>query len=738
MKSDRSSFRHSNFHHARLFLATVILFLLFYTFATAASGGTLGSNIHWTLNDSGVLTISGTGSFGDYWTAGSSAPWKAYRAMIHKVIIEDGIQNIGNYSFSLCENLTDITIPNSVTSIGNGAFQYCHHLSSVILPNGLTKIESDTFYFCERLANVVIPESVTQIQERAFANCNSLTSVSIPKGVSSILSSAFSGCSSLSSIYIATSVNTILTGAFSQCPNLTIVSTYCDDYARTWAQQNHIPDLFLDHHNVITDEMVPPTCTDAGLTEGSHCEACAAVLVSQVGIPALGGDHIIIHDPAVPATCTEPGLTDGDHCSVCGAALHPQEIIPAIGHTIVIDPAIPVTENEPGLTQGSHCSVCGEIIVEQEYLGASYYTFENGILTIGGYGRLGQSFSNNGQIEEVIIQNGITSIPSHAFDNCWNLKTVKIPGSVKAINQWSFSFCDNLCDVTLENGISRIEERAFSRCLNLQTIRLPDSVNFIGDDAFSFCEALTTVELSPNITHIGKNAFYSCSKLDNIALPKALKTIGEWAFGYCKKISEITIPGGVTTIEPETFFGCTSLRRVYICEGVQVIERAAFSMNSLQYMFLPKSLQRAADLAIDLSARSQLMMYVYEDTKAHLYAQTHNFNYQIIEKLTPPQYNAYSFYLPASLTAIDDEAFMGDTFDSMYISSNCTTIGQRAFANCSNLEYLYIPASVTYIQANAFSNCRKIILIGPKNSYAEQLAKEIGVLFIPENVETGS
>ena len=50
------------------------------------------------------------------------APWYSQREKINKVVIENGVTNIGSYAFNGCVNFTSITIPNSVTSIGNYAF----------------------------------------------------------------------------------------------------------------------------------------------------------------------------------------------------------------------------------------------------------------------------------------------------------------------------------------------------------------------------------------------------------------------------------------------------------------------------------------------------------------------------------------------------------------------------------------------------------------------------------------
>ena len=102
----------------------------------------------------------------------------------------------------------------------------------------------------------------------------------------------------------------------------------------------------------------------SGFYNGSYC--CLTVS-SNTEIITCHHDDIVI-DAAVPATCTETGLTEGSHCSACNAVIVAQEVIPATGHTPEVDAAVPATYSETGLTEGSHCSVCGEIIIPQEII----------------------------------------------------------------------------------------------------------------------------------------------------------------------------------------------------------------------------------------------------------------------------------------------------------------------------------------------------------------------------------
>ena len=58
------------------------------------------------------------------------------------------------------------------------------------------------------------------------------------------------------------------------------------------------------------------------------CSVCGSSY-TEIRTAALG--HKAVKDPAVPATCTEPGMTEGSHCSACGEILVAQEAVDAVG-----------------------------------------------------------------------------------------------------------------------------------------------------------------------------------------------------------------------------------------------------------------------------------------------------------------------------------------------------------------------------------------------------------------------
>lgn len=112
---------------------------------------------------------------------------------------------------------------------------------------------------------------------------------------------------------------------------------------------------------------------------------------------------------------------------------------------------------------------------------------------------------------EVIVESGVTSIGSYAFDNDLNsyrtIEKVSLPDTIKTIN-----------------------DHAFRYCTHLTSINIPDSVESIGDHAFIQCSRLENIKLSERLTEIGAHTFSSCSNMTNITIPESVDSVGTFAF----------------------------------------------------------------------------------------------------------------------------------------------------------------------------------------------------------------
>ena len=132
-----------------------------------------------------------------------------------------------------------------------------------------------------------------------------------------------------------------------------------------------IPNTATGRHFPIPDKGKPATCTEPGLTSGSHCYDCNKVLEAQKEIPASGHLDVYASKLEQAATCTQDGWTKETKCKNCGQTVKERERIPAPGHKEVTDAAVAATCTKTGKTEGKHCSVCKEVLVEQETIPAT-------------------------------------------------------------------------------------------------------------------------------------------------------------------------------------------------------------------------------------------------------------------------------------------------------------------------------------------------------------------------------
>ena len=247
-----------------VFLSSVLMCANAFAVAT----GRCGDSITWTLDDSGNLTLSGSG---EMWNYGyDSSPFKDYE--IRKATIEDGITSIGKYAFYGCSGLTELTLSNSLTSIEDSAFSDCSGLANItslaeippVCGSGVFDGVNKTN--CELIVPIV---SVVAYKEargwKEFSNISwrvvisgrcgdsitwtlydsgnltlsgsgemwnygygtspfkdyGIRKVTIGDGITSIGSYAFLGCSGLTELTLPSSVTSIGESAFEGCRGLT-------------------------------------------------------------------------------------------------------------------------------------------------------------------------------------------------------------------------------------------------------------------------------------------------------------------------------------------------------------------------------------------------------------------------------------------------------------------------------------------------------------------------------------
>lgn len=194
----------------------VLVFSIFLTSAAPLSRaaevkGKCGEDCTYTLSEDGVLTISGTGTITKKFNEDEQLNKK-----IKKVVIEEGIEKIGEKSFAnLRYQKMDILLPESLIEIGKYAFYY-FWTSDIQFPNSLKKIGDYAFEnnFLER---VILPDSLEEIGIYAFAGGEYIKEIHFPKHLTTISAVSFSGCSQLKSIKWPKNVKKIEERTFENC-----------------------------------------------------------------------------------------------------------------------------------------------------------------------------------------------------------------------------------------------------------------------------------------------------------------------------------------------------------------------------------------------------------------------------------------------------------------------------------------------------------------------------------------
>lgn len=216
-----------------------------------------GENLKWTLDNNGVLTISGSGAMKDYPRYENQRPdwYLNHKDSIRSVVLDNKITHIGDYAFDKCTNIESVryteytgnagvALPESVTTIGVHAFSDTGVTGTLKLPEHLTEIDSSAFYHCRKLnGELKLPDTVKEIGGFAFNSCGFTGKLELPASLENIGNDAFESCSGLTGkltfpskmneinfsifhetgiteVVIPSSIKTVRDFAFDSCMNL--------------------------------------------------------------------------------------------------------------------------------------------------------------------------------------------------------------------------------------------------------------------------------------------------------------------------------------------------------------------------------------------------------------------------------------------------------------------------------------------------------------------------------------
>lgn len=179
--------------------------------------------------------------------------------------------------------------------------------------------------------------------------------------------------------------------------------------------------------------------------------------------------------------------------------------------------------------------------------------------------------------DTVIIPNTVKTISPFAFTNC-DVKYLSIPNSVTEICDSAFLSCESLEEVILPKDLKKIRNAVFQNCINLKSVRMSDNITEIMQLSFANCSSLREINFSKKIKKIGFSAFYKCNYLDNIILPESLEQIDQMAFQECSSLKKLNMPINLKEIGNFAFLYCSNLENVNVNKKCQIIHDGVFDL----------------------------------------------------------------------------------------------------------------------------------------------------------------
>ncbi len=370
------------------------------------TAGKISESISWTLDGNGTLTISGEGAIPDF-TTGMFAGAMTYSPFfqnenIKKVIIEEGITDIGNYTFAGCENLESVSLPSTLKNISMGSFQQTG-LTEVTIPDGVEIIYPDSFAACDKLKKVTLPDSLTMIGFSAFNGCEELSTINIPENVDSIGDYAFADCWSLKSINIPDKVEHIYFRTFMECDALEDITfgkgiTKVEDNA--FKDTKWLADRKTENSLVIVNDIV---------IDGRECTGNIVIPDGVKYIADNAFEESKITGIVMPDSVLSIGMDAFLKCSNLSS--------------VKLSQKLSYIEEE---------AFCKCISLKSIELPDSLTE-----LNI-------QVFSECGNLEKVILPQNITKIDFETFYKCGKLESIFIPKGIIEISEDAFEECNKL------------------------------------------------------------------------------------------------------------------------------------------------------------------------------------------------------------------------------------------------------------------------------------------------------
>ena len=670
-------------------------------------------------------------------------------AGLREVAIPASVTAMGDGPFSLCSNLTAVTVEAGNTvyhdidgvvytldntvihtypaskagenyalqtttqMVAPWAFAGSVYLNWVELPQGLTQICEYGFAYCDSLQNMNIPANVMQIGRYAFAYnwqmyyvCfdesavlprlsygafaySGIVELRVPANVSTMAQGVFEGCRNLAYVTFAANskLESISAYMFDGCSNLQYI-TFEPGSALTSIQAHGL------------EGMAELRSIDFGDAKLTNIDNFAFRFCENLG------------ELKLPDTVKNIGRYAFYGCKNL-SSMSISEQMEHIGSYAFLG------------TKDMELYFAGETLPA--------YLDENWDYDTKGYYTGISSVMENEVYQYAVLSSGKIAILKYlGTDTVLDLTKVDLGGEIIIIGGGAFKE-SSVQSIVLPQSLTAIQAEAFAHS-RITGITIPANVTFIGREAFAYTDLsavifgenakidvieqyafegtqnLTAVTLPASLTKLGTGVFLD-SGLQSVVFEQdiRLEEIPQKAFANTK-LTAVTLPDSVTLVNHNAFHNVQTLKQVHFGdkEGIRLMSNAFYN-TGLEALHIPANVTYIGEYCF--IALDQLTAYTVDEN---------NPNYKAVDGLllsksgrkliAVPAGRTGSLTVPASVEEIGYGAFEESKLSEVLFheDANILTFGYRAFFKAENITTITIPKSVVSIDYYAFAYCENL------------------------------
>lgn len=498
------------------------------------------------------------------------------RSEISHVEIPSSVTQIGAHAFSGDSGIRSVVVP-TVAYLANDFRDAYENIVHAELASGSTYVNDKTFSYCQSLETIVLPDTVKSIYGYAFYNCISLQSLNIPAGVSSIGHHAFGGCSNLVCVTVAMEnewfkaenglllskdgrtlicclggvvnavmpdgVTSVAEGAFSG-PNRLESITWSDSVVEIG------PNAF-ERCSVLKSLEIPEHVT---VVPRYAFESC-----SQLEHVVFRGDVSVIDDGAFescvslsdmlfPASVKTIGVYAFAWCSSLSSLTFKGKI-DQIGRSAFLECHSLSAIN--GLNE--------DVILESRVFKGCDGLAKNGLTIVNNC-----VWWCSGNIDEIVVPEGVIRLGEDAFAR-WDsrLERICLPSTLKSIGESCFDGCERLASISPLSEVVTIEDMAFRGCIGLSS----NGLVIVNNRVYDYVGNGGPVVIPEGVTKICKNAFNCKTDITSVLCPSTLNSIADRSFSNNNKLSVIKFLGPMPQVGADVPFSFFAWEFCFVVAG---------------------------------------------------------------------------------------------------------------------------------------------------------------------------